>query len=207
MFQVGDHHPDLYVWTLYNHHEVSLCFCSHFQPKATTCFIRTIGRIFMCCALCRFNRSLCCLVERHCSRAGQPCLSGLRRTTAVGNAGDGDNDMVPLKQGEKGRVCTCARVHPKQDTVCQASEQHPADLVTQFKLSVKSFLCSPGDFQLAEIELDHFDEQKLFSTLSLTLCPFCPPLYLLLSPAKHFSAFLPSVPKTHVWWPVRIQGS
>uniref|UniRef100_A0AAZ1XUS7 Sodium/calcium exchanger membrane region domain-containing protein n=1 Tax=Oreochromis aureus TaxID=47969 RepID=A0AAZ1XUS7_OREAU len=45
----------------------------------------------------KFNRSLCCLVERHCSRAGQPCLSGLRRTTAVGNAGDGDNDMVPLK--------------------------------------------------------------------------------------------------------------
>lgn len=108
MFQVGDHHPDLYVWTLYNHHEVSLCFCSYFQPKATTCFIRTTGSIFMCCALWRFNRSLCCLVERHCSRAGQPCLSGLRRTTAVGNAGDGDNDMVPLKPGEKGRVCTCA---------------------------------------------------------------------------------------------------
>lgn len=51
MFQVGDHHPDLYVWTLYNHHEVSLCFCSYFQPKATTCFIRTTGSIFMCCAL------------------------------------------------------------------------------------------------------------------------------------------------------------
>lgn len=27
-------------------------------------------------------------------------------------------------------------VHPKQEKVCQASEQHPADLVTQFKLSV-----------------------------------------------------------------------
>ncbi|XP_047441952.1 sodium/potassium/calcium exchanger 3-like isoform X2 [Mugil cephalus] len=45
----------------------------------------------------KFNRSLCCLVERHCSRAGQPCLSSLRRTTAVGNAVDCDNDMVPLK--------------------------------------------------------------------------------------------------------------
>ncbi|KAG7230400.1 hypothetical protein INR49_024506 [Caranx melampygus] len=45
----------------------------------------------------KFNRSLCSLVERHCSRAGQPCLSSLRRTTAVGNVGDCDNDMVPLK--------------------------------------------------------------------------------------------------------------
>nr|XP_020448701.1 sodium/potassium/calcium exchanger 3-like isoform X2 [Monopterus albus]XP_020448711.1 sodium/potassium/calcium exchanger 3-like isoform X2 [Monopterus albus] len=45
----------------------------------------------------KFNRSLCSLVERHCSRAGQPCLSSLRRTTAVGNIGDCDNDMVPLK--------------------------------------------------------------------------------------------------------------
>ncbi|XP_035017130.1 sodium/potassium/calcium exchanger 3 isoform X2 [Hippoglossus stenolepis] len=45
----------------------------------------------------KFNRSLCSLVEKHCSREGQPCLSILRRTTAVGNAGDCDNDMVPLK--------------------------------------------------------------------------------------------------------------
>ncbi|KAM6952166.1 sodium/potassium/calcium exchanger 3 [Lycodopsis pacificus] len=45
----------------------------------------------------KFNRSLCSLVERHCTRAGQPCLSSLRRTTAVGNIGDCDNDMVPLK--------------------------------------------------------------------------------------------------------------
>ncbi|KAK2849039.1 hypothetical protein Q5P01_008873 [Channa striata] len=45
----------------------------------------------------KFNRSLCSLVERHCSRAGQPCLGSLRRTTAVGNVGDCDNDMVPLK--------------------------------------------------------------------------------------------------------------
>ncbi|XP_022069392.1 sodium/potassium/calcium exchanger 3-like isoform X2 [Acanthochromis polyacanthus] len=45
----------------------------------------------------KFNRSLCSLVEKHCSRAGQPCLSSLRRTTAVGNIGDCDNDMVPLK--------------------------------------------------------------------------------------------------------------
>ncbi|XP_031159293.1 sodium/potassium/calcium exchanger 3 isoform X2 [Sander lucioperca] len=45
----------------------------------------------------KFNRSLRSLAERHCSRAGQPCLSRLRRTTAVGNVGDCDNDMVPLK--------------------------------------------------------------------------------------------------------------
>ncbi|XP_033830546.1 sodium/potassium/calcium exchanger 3 [Periophthalmus magnuspinnatus] len=44
----------------------------------------------------KFNRSLCNLVESHCS-LGQPCLSNLRRTTAVGNIGDCDNDMVPLK--------------------------------------------------------------------------------------------------------------
>lgn len=45
----------------------------------------------------KFNRSLYSLVETHCSRAGQPCLSSLRRTTAVGSIGDCDNDMVPLK--------------------------------------------------------------------------------------------------------------
>ncbi|XP_051275490.1 sodium/potassium/calcium exchanger 3 isoform X2 [Dicentrarchus labrax] len=45
----------------------------------------------------KFNSSLYSLVERHCSRAGQPCLSSLRRTTAVGSIGDCDNDMVPLK--------------------------------------------------------------------------------------------------------------
>ncbi|XP_074529366.1 sodium/potassium/calcium exchanger 3-like isoform X2 [Halichoeres trimaculatus] len=52
----------------------------------------------------KFNRSLHSLVERHCSRAGQPCLSSLRRTTAVGSIGDCDNDMVPLKPGAGARV-------------------------------------------------------------------------------------------------------
>lgn len=51
------------------------------------------------CVLCRFNRSLCSLVEGYCSREGQSCLSSLRRTSAVGNMGDCDNDMVPLKPG------------------------------------------------------------------------------------------------------------
>ncbi|XP_040904014.1 sodium/potassium/calcium exchanger 3 [Toxotes jaculatrix] len=54
----------------------------------------------------KFNRSLCSLVERHC-RAGQPCLSSLRRTTAVGNIGDCDNDMVPLKPGAGAGVYSC----------------------------------------------------------------------------------------------------
>ncbi|XP_070769126.1 sodium/potassium/calcium exchanger 3 [Enoplosus armatus] len=45
----------------------------------------------------KFNTSLSSLVERHCRRAGQPCLGSLRRTTAVGSVGDCDNDMVPLK--------------------------------------------------------------------------------------------------------------
>nr|XP_061784140.1 sodium/potassium/calcium exchanger 3-like isoform X2 [Nerophis lumbriciformis] len=45
----------------------------------------------------KFNGSLCSLLERHCSPRGQPCLSSLRRTTAVGNAGDCDADIVPLK--------------------------------------------------------------------------------------------------------------
>ncbi|XP_044061138.1 sodium/potassium/calcium exchanger 3-like isoform X3 [Siniperca chuatsi] len=55
----------------------------------------------------KFNRSLCSLVERHCRRAGQPCLGSLRRTTAVGSVGDCDNDMVPLKPGAGARVYSC----------------------------------------------------------------------------------------------------
>lgn len=47
----------------------------------------------------RFNSSLHGLVEAHCSRGGQPCLSSLRRTTAVGSVAECDNDMVPLKPG------------------------------------------------------------------------------------------------------------
>ncbi|XP_017289819.1 sodium/potassium/calcium exchanger 3-like [Kryptolebias marmoratus] len=45
----------------------------------------------------KFNRSLCCLVERHCSMEAHPCLSSFRRATAVGNASNCENDMVPLK--------------------------------------------------------------------------------------------------------------
>lgn len=45
----------------------------------------------------KFNRLLCNFVERHCNLGDQPCLSSMRRTTAVGNIGDCDNDTVPLK--------------------------------------------------------------------------------------------------------------
>ncbi|XP_077433569.1 sodium/potassium/calcium exchanger 3 isoform X2 [Vanacampus margaritifer] len=45
----------------------------------------------------KFNSHLSSLVERHFSRAGEPCLSGLRRATAVGNASDCDADTVLLK--------------------------------------------------------------------------------------------------------------
>ncbi|CAN9515043.1 unnamed protein product [Ophioblennius macclurei] len=72
----------------------------------------------------KFNRSLCCLLERHCSQAGQPCLSTLRRATAVGNAADCDNDMVPLKPDS----CTVAG---QESGVAMADEQlnlHPHQL-------------------------------------------------------------------------------
>lgn len=94
---------------------------SHFHPVGikpphTLCPLES-WYPFCVFLLCRFNRSLYGLVERHCSRAGQPCLSSLRRTTAVGSIGDCDNDMVPLKPGAGARVCTCAWVHPKYQNI------------------------------------------------------------------------------------------
>ncbi|XP_054647800.1 sodium/potassium/calcium exchanger 3-like isoform X2 [Dunckerocampus dactyliophorus] len=59
----------------------------------------------------KFNGSLCSLAERHCSRSGQPCLSSLRRATAVGNAADCDADIVPLKSD------TCAAVGQESSVV------------------------------------------------------------------------------------------
>ncbi|XP_077387308.1 sodium/potassium/calcium exchanger 3-like isoform X2 [Festucalex cinctus] len=47
----------------------------------------------------KFNGHLSSLVERYCSRAGEPCLSRLRRATAVGNASDCDADTGLLKSG------------------------------------------------------------------------------------------------------------
>lgn len=108
--QVGDHHPDLYVWNLHNHHEVSLvlspqcCLCQSAAPSRVTTPLKPVS---LACVPYRFNRSLCSLVERHCSRAGQPCLSSLRRTTAVGSIGDCDNDMVPLKPGTWACLSVC----------------------------------------------------------------------------------------------------
>lgn len=100
VLQVGDHHPDLHVWNLYNNHEVR-AFSSPIFPS---CFgpgeLHKQGW-FLCYFFIvrRFNRSLYALVESRC-RAAQPCLS-LRRSTAVGNVAEGDNDMVPLKAGRE----------------------------------------------------------------------------------------------------------
>ncbi|XP_024139689.1 sodium/potassium/calcium exchanger 3 isoform X1 [Oryzias melastigma] len=69
----------------------------------------------------KFNRSLCCLVERHCSVDGQPCMSSLRRATAVGHTGDADNDMVPLKPGAGARVYSC--VVAGQDSVAGMADE------------------------------------------------------------------------------------
>lgn len=110
-FQVGDHHSDFYVWDLHNNHEVNPFFVlCKFPPswyQATTC-LNPLETQYVCvfCLLCRFNQSLYSLVEKHCSRAGQPCLSSLRRSTAVGSVGECDNDMVPLKPGAGAHVCT-----------------------------------------------------------------------------------------------------
>lgn len=126
----------------------------------------------VCCPLYRFNRSLCSLVERHCSRAGQPCLSTLRRTTAVGNVGDCDNDMVPLKPGAGARVCTCACVHGKHQ---KSSLSLRSALVTQFKAASQTHFCSSVDSLQAEIELDHFDGQDFspfFCLYYSILCVF-----------------------------------
>ncbi|XP_061542737.1 sodium/potassium/calcium exchanger 3-like isoform X3 [Phycodurus eques] len=78
----------------------------------------------------KFNGSLCSLVERYCHRAGQPCLSSLRRATAVGNAGDCDADIMPLKSdscaivGQDSRVVMVDELlnrHPHQLTFSEAS--------------------------------------------------------------------------------------
>ncbi|XP_077589452.1 sodium/potassium/calcium exchanger 3-like isoform X3 [Stigmatopora nigra] len=53
----------------------------------------------------KYNSSLCSLVVRYCSPSGQPCLTTLRRATAVGNATDCDADVVPLKPAD-----SCAAV-------------------------------------------------------------------------------------------------
>ncbi|XP_024918828.1 sodium/potassium/calcium exchanger 3-like isoform X2 [Cynoglossus semilaevis] len=72
----------------------------------------------------KFNRSLCSLVETHCSREGQPCLSSLRRTTAVGNIVDCDNDMVPLKPDS----CVVAGQDSGVTMVDELMKQHPHQL-------------------------------------------------------------------------------
>ncbi|KAL0973855.1 hypothetical protein UPYG_G00212090 [Umbra pygmaea] len=77
----------------------------------------------------KFNRTLSGWVERHCVRGSQPCLSTLRRTTAVGHGGvDCDTDMVLLKPdscaGQDGSVVMVDELmslHPHQLTFSEAS--------------------------------------------------------------------------------------
>ncbi|XP_061542736.1 sodium/potassium/calcium exchanger 3-like isoform X2 [Phycodurus eques] len=86
----------------------------------------------------KFNGSLCSLVERYCHRAGQPCLSSLRRATAVGNAGDCDADIMPLKSdscaivGQDSRVVMVDELlnrHPHQLTFSERQRLIRAQVV------------------------------------------------------------------------------
>ncbi|KAI4818696.1 hypothetical protein KUCAC02_003998 [Chaenocephalus aceratus] len=72
----------------------------------------------------KFNSCLCSWVERRCSRGGQPCLSSLRRGAAVGNLGDCDNDMVPLKPDS----CVAAGQDPGVVMVDELLNLHPHQL-------------------------------------------------------------------------------
>ncbi|XP_061132494.1 sodium/potassium/calcium exchanger 3-like isoform X1 [Syngnathus typhle] len=89
-----------------------------------------ISMYAMYIVIMKFNSCLCSLVERFCNQAGQPCLSGLRRATAVGNTGDCDADIVPLKSDscavvgqDSGvvRVDEQLNLHPHQLTFSEAS--------------------------------------------------------------------------------------
>lgn len=110
--QVGDHHPDLDVWNLYHNHEVRPPSSLKFPPGLPQVIHTHTQGLFG--SLIRFNGSLYTLVESQCSRAGQPCLSGLRRSAAVGSVAEGDNDMVPLKPGR-------GETGGPRDTVCRPS--------------------------------------------------------------------------------------
>lgn len=114
VFQVGDHHPDLDVWNLYNNHEVRVVFAPIFPSLFAPGELRKQGLFYFAI---RFNRSLHALVESQCSGAGQPCLS-LRRSTAVGSVVEGDNDMVPLKPGREA-------ISRPSSTVCAPSTSPP----------------------------------------------------------------------------------
>ncbi|XP_010771257.1 sodium/potassium/calcium exchanger 3 [Notothenia coriiceps] len=72
----------------------------------------------------KFNSCLCSWVERRCSRGGQPCLSSLRRGATVGNLGDCDNDMVPLKPDS----CVAAGQDPGVVMVDELLNLHPHQL-------------------------------------------------------------------------------
>ncbi|XP_033992844.1 sodium/potassium/calcium exchanger 3 isoform X1 [Trematomus bernacchii] len=72
----------------------------------------------------KFNSCLCSWVERRFSRGGQPCLSSLRRGAAVGNLGDCDNDMVPLKPDS----CVAAGQDPGVVMVDELLNLHPHQL-------------------------------------------------------------------------------
>ncbi|XP_051922474.1 sodium/potassium/calcium exchanger 3 isoform X2 [Hippocampus zosterae] len=98
------------------------------KPQWETVILISMYGIYI--IIMKFNSYLCSLAERYCSKAGQPCLSSLRRATAVGNAGDCNADNVPLKSdscavvGQDSGVLMVDELlnqHPHQLTFSEAS--------------------------------------------------------------------------------------
>lgn len=130
---------------------------------------------------------------------GQPCLSSLRRATAVGNAGDCDNDMVPLKPGAGARVCTCACVHPKHQKLPSVSERSPAVPVTHFRFPIKT--TSVPQWILEGLKIDLFFSPSSFPSFFLSVLSFIKAF-----PHFWYSLLLTFFPlQIRVWWPVKTQ--
>lgn len=57
MSQVGDHHPDLYVWNLHNHHEVSVFFFPSQLPHVSINLPQPLKPQYLC--VCAGSTNLC----------------------------------------------------------------------------------------------------------------------------------------------------